>query len=331
MSKRWIVVAGLLVGLGLPAFALPQSSVSMSAVEVDLWPEYDRPDMLVIYKLTLSPEVQLPAALNIRIPTAAGRPNAVAEKQLDGRLTSVTYDQRPDAEWTSLILTASRPEVQIEYYDPRLERDGANRRFVYTWPADYSVGALAVQVQQPHDASGLSMEPAAEHTSPAGEGFVYHIVHLQARGAGEPVDVTVGYVKESDTLSVATLPQAAPAQPGMSPATSLPSEGGGEIPLWVFVVLAVVVVSAGGGLWWHLGRSVKPAPASADAGARTTAAIAPKAGARPGAPNVGRHGGASRAGSPEATDRAAFCTQCGAPANLGDRFCHACGTEVPGG
>jgi len=192
MSKRWIVVAGLLAGLSLPAVVLPQSSVSMSTVEVDLWPEYDRPDMLVIYKIMLAPEVRLPAALNVRIPAAAGRPNAVAEKQLDGRLTSVSYDQRQDAEWTSLIFTASRPEVQIEYYDPRIERDDANRRFVYTWPADYPVGALSVQVQQPPDASDLRMDPAAEHTSPAGEGFIYHILHLQARGAGEPIDVTIG-------------------------------------------------------------------------------------------------------------------------------------------
>jgi hypothetical protein len=331
MSMKWIVVVLLLAGLVSPAVALPQSSVSMSAVEVDLWPEYDRPDMLVIYKITLAPEVRLPAALNIRIPTAAGRPNAVAEKQLDGRLTSVTYDQRPDAEWTSLILTASRPELQIEYYDPRLEKEGANRSFVYTWPADYPVGDLAVQVQQPHDASGLSMNPAAEHTSPAGEGFVYHILHLQARGAGEPIDVTVEYVKASDTLSVATLPQATPSQPGMSPVTSLPSEGGGEIPPWIFVALALVVVSAGGGLWWYFGRGAKPAGGTAGAGARATAAVAPKASTGASAPPAGRHGGARQAGSSSAVHGAAFCTQCGAPANSGDRFCHACGTELPSG
>lgn len=321
----------LLAGLSPPAVALPQSSVSMSEVEVDLWPEYDRPDMLVIYKITLAPEVQLPAALNIRIPTAAGQPNAVAEKQLDGRLTSVTYDQRPDAEWSSLILTASRPELQIEYYDPRLERDGASRAFVYTWPADYPVGALAVQVQQPHDASGLTMDPAAEHTSPAGEGFVYHILHLQARGAGEPFDVTVEYVKASDTLSVATLPQTTPAQPGMSPVTSLPSEGGGEIPPWIFVALAVVVLSAGGGLWWHFGRGAKRAGGPAGAGARARAAMAPKAGTRSSAPPVRQRDGAQQADSAAATAPAAFCTQCGAPANSADRFCHACGTELTTG
>jgi len=331
MSKGWIVVAGLLAGLSLPAVALPQSSVSMSAVEVDLWPEYDRPDMLVIYKITLAPEVQLPAALNVRIPAAAGRPNAVAEKQLDGRLTSVSYDQRQDAEWTSLIFTASRPEVQVEYYDPRLERDEASRSFVYTWPADYPVGALSVQVQQPQDAFNLRMDPAAEHTSPAGEGFIYHILHLQARGVGEPVDVTIEYVKESETLSVATMPQAAPAQPGISPTTSLPSEGGGEIPAWVFGVLATVVVAAGGGLWWRLGRGGKPAGASAVTGVRAAAPTAQKTGIRPGGPAAARRGGVRQPESPEPTDGAAFCTRCGAPATPGDCFCHACGTQLPNG
>jgi hypothetical protein len=335
MSKRWIIVAGLLAGLSMPAIAMPQNSVSMSAVEVDLWPEYDRPDMLVIYKITLAPEVRLPAALNLRIPAAAGRPNAVAEKQLDGRLTSVTYDQRQDEEWISLILTASRPELQIEYYDRRLERDGANRSFIYSWPADYPVGALSVQVQQPQDAFDLRMDPAAEHTSPAGEEFIYHILHLGARDAGEPADVSVEYVKESETLSVATMPQATPAQPGMTPATTLPSEGGSEIPpWWVFAVLAVVLVSAGGGLWWRLGRGGKPATVPAGAGARATASVAPKAGTRPAAPTTARRSGARQGGGPrvepsKATDGAAFCTQCGAPAGSGDRFCHACGAQIP--
>ena len=301
MSKKWIVVAGLLAGLGLPADALPQTSVSLSAVEVDLWPEYDRPDMLVIYKITLAPEVPLPAALNLRIPSAAGRPNAVAEKQLDGRLTSVTYDQRQDAEWTSLIFSASRPEVQIEYYDPRLERNEATRSFVYTWPADYPVGALSLQVQQPQGAFNLSMDPAAEHTSPTGEGFVYHILHLQARGVGEPVDVTIEYVKESDTLSVATLPQAVPVQPGMSSATSLPSEGGGEIPQWVFVLLAVGVVSVGGGLWWRLGRGDRSVGVPSGAGARGAAKSAHRPGGRQGAPTAAGPSGARQAGSTQAS------------------------------
>ncbi len=331
MSKRWIVVAGLLAGLSLPAVVLPQSSVSMSTVEVDLWPEYDRPDMLVIYKIMLAPEVQLPAALNVRIPAAAGRPNAVAEKQLDGRLTSVSYDQRQDAEWTSLIFTASRHELQIEYYDPRIERDEANRSFVYTWPADYPVGALSVQVQQPPDASDLRMDPAAEHTSPAGEGFIYHVLHLQARGAGEPIDVTIEYVKESEALSVTTMPQTAPAQPGMSPATTLPSEGGGEIPSWVFVVLALVVLAAGGGLWWRLGHGGKPAGASAGAVVRKSSAGARKSSASPATATAAGHGGVRQVESPKATSGSAFCTQCGVPAHPGDRFCHACGTQLPSG
>ena len=297
MSRMRITVVLLLMVSSQPALALPQSSVSMSAVEVDLWPEYDRPDMLVIYKITLAPEVLLPAAINIRIPAAAGRPNAVAEKQLDGRLTSVIYDQRQDAEWTSLIFTASRPELQVEYYDPRIERDAANRSFIYTWPADYPAGALSVQVQQPQGATDLRMNPPAEHTSPAGEGFIYHILHLQARGAGEPVEVSIEYEKQSDTLSVSTLPQAVPDQPEMSPVTTLPSQGGSAIPPWLFVVLAVVVVAAGGGLWWRLGRSGKTV--------RTVSTPA-------------KGGGTT------------FCTQCGAPTHPGDRFCHACGTHIPG-
>ena len=65
--------------------ALAQSEVKLSSMEVDLWPEYDRPNVLVIYRITLPPTTTLPVDLSFRIPAAAGEPSAVAVRQMSAQ------------------------------------------------------------------------------------------------------------------------------------------------------------------------------------------------------------------------------------------------------
>ncbi|MEK6220761.1 MAG: hypothetical protein N2D54_00755, partial [Chloroflexota bacterium] len=55
-----------------------QAQPSFSSVVVQLWPEYDRQEVLVIYSITLADDTQLPAQITVNIPIAAVVPTAVA-------------------------------------------------------------------------------------------------------------------------------------------------------------------------------------------------------------------------------------------------------------
>lgn len=57
-----------------------QQGVTFESVQIDLWPEYDRPDMLVVYRFVLAADAQLPTELSLRIPAAAGTPNAASDQ-----------------------------------------------------------------------------------------------------------------------------------------------------------------------------------------------------------------------------------------------------------
>ncbi len=61
-----LIILLILLCFSFPAQA--QQAISFSSVVVDLWPEFDRPEMLVIYHLTLSPSVSLPADVTLQIP-----------------------------------------------------------------------------------------------------------------------------------------------------------------------------------------------------------------------------------------------------------------------
>ena len=74
MLKRWgLGLLILLVGFFASTYDVgAQNDITFAGLEIDLWPEYDRPDMLVIYRITLDNSVKLPAQLTLRIPAAVG-------------------------------------------------------------------------------------------------------------------------------------------------------------------------------------------------------------------------------------------------------------------
>lgn len=289
------LVAVALVTSGGAADAA-QSDVVFTTLGIDLWPDYDRPGVLVIYRGTIAPGASLPATLELRIPAAAGPPNAVAERRAEGQLVSLQFERRVDGDTAVITATVTRPVLQMEYYDPAIERDGAAHSFTFRWPGDYEVGALTVSVQQPDLAQNLTTEPAAAGRGPGSDGLIYHNVALGAVEAGQSVAVNVRYEKASDQLTVETMPQVETAPPPAA-ATSQP---GSDTEVVVIVVVALLVAAL-----------------------VTVALLVTRS--RRAVPSAGQGGGAV---PPGATSGARFCTQCGAAAAAGDRFCHGCGSAL---
>ena len=188
----------------IPA-ALAQNPLKFSSAEIDLWPEYDRPSVLVIYRITLAADTSLPADLTVRIPAAVGDPNAVAVKQADGTLVTVSYDRQVSGEWGLIKFTATAPEVQLEYYDPGLTKDKNARHFEFRWPADYATDMLAIQVQQPFDATNISISPNLGGRNPGQDGLIYYSAQIGAIPAGQEFKLTVDYQKPTDKLSAESL------------------------------------------------------------------------------------------------------------------------------
>jgi hypothetical protein len=288
--------------------AMSQGGITFATMEIDLWPEYDSPEMLVIYRMELSPDVVLPVDLSIQIPAAAGPPNAVAVRDPNGTLLNAPYEREVTGEWSTISLTASMTEIQIEYYDPTLKKDGAQRNYIFTWRGDYPTSSLLVQFQQPFDARQVEFIPSAGTTTPGSDGLTYHTINLGPQAAGSDASVSIAYIKESDALTVEQF-QIQPSAP-ISAATS------GRVSImdilpWGLGALGLILV--GGGLWWYLqaGRE-KPKTRRSTRGQRSPQARRPKAVE----PSLGTG------------DAGVYCHQCGKRAEAGDRFCRSCGTKL---
>ncbi len=302
MFKRFLVFA-FLISLLLPVGVQAQgNAVRLSFLQVDLWPEYDAPEMLVIMRAQLAADVPLPADLVFRIPAAVGQPNAVAVRQPDGALLNAMYEIQTDDQWVYVNITATAPEVQLEYYDPQLEKDGADRHYEYSWMSDYDVESMLVLVQQPVGARQMSVEPDLGEFQLGSDGLQYYIMEIGAPAAGDVVNVNIDYQKDSDTLSFESF-QVQPSEP-----IADDSQGRSEFDLmsllpWLLGGLGLLLVVGGIVWYWQSGREA-PQPRKTSRSRKPGAGIA--------------------ANSVDDT----YCHQCGKRASGGDRFCRACGTRL---
>lgn len=307
--KKWLILFVMMAILLAPTHtALGQGGVSFASVEVDLWPEYDNPDMLVIYRIVLSPDVVLPVDLTLEIPTAAGPPNAVAVQDPNGALLNAPYEREVNGEWATISLTASMTEIQIEYYDPSLEKDGAQRNYAFTWRGDYPTSALRVQFLQPFGASQVELLPQAITTTPSSDGLTYYTIDLGPQTVGSDARVSIRYIKDSDALTT--------EQFEVQPSAPISGDTSGRVnPMdilpWGLGALGLILV--GGGLWWYLQTGREKPKATRRSRGQRASQPRPSRGAEP-----------SLAGS----DAGVYCHQCGKRAEGGDRFCRSCGTKL---
>ncbi|MBC8508791.1 MAG: zinc ribbon domain-containing protein [Anaerolineales bacterium] len=306
MTKRFLLLVFLLV-LVIPMGVQAQDEIRLAYLQVDLWPEYDRPEMLVIFRASLAADVSLPVDVTFRIPAAVGDPNAVAVRQPDGALLNAMYESQTEAQWTYVTVSATSPDIQLEYYDPQLEKSDDDRRFEFVWLAEYDVDSMLVIVQQPLGSSQMSIEPDLGEFQPGSDGMQYYSMEIGAPSAGDEVSVKVDYQKSSDSLSIESFQ----VQPS-APITDGGTQRSADFDLlsllpWLLGGLGVLLVVGGIFWYWRSGRDVTETKPT----------------------NRGRRAASTPEDRmDEGADGGIYCHQCGKRAASNDRFCRTCGTRM---
>ena len=301
-----ILIASAIQPARASSGAIFQDAISLESVLVDIWPEYDQPSVLVMYNITLSSDVKLPASLSISIPASAGQPHAVATKDTNG-LYNLDYDTAPAGDWVKISFTTSMPEFRIEYYDPAMTRQDQQRSFTYRWIGDYAVKNLSIQVQQPANATNMKFSQNLG-SGVKQDDLTYYNLIAGAQEAGKEFKLDISYQKPNDTLTNAGSFQQA------QPSEKVGDQTAGRITLneilpWTLGGLGVLLIGTGVWWYWRAGRQEEPAHTRARH-TRKSASSTPSSGAS----------GAKQEG--------AYCHQCGKRAAVGDVFCRACGTKL---
>jgi hypothetical protein len=288
----------LILFLLLPAAVQAQAVIEIDTMQIDLWPEFDRSEVLVIYRFSLSDTTSLPAELTMRIPASSGGPYNLAFRDLNENgeisLFNLEYTTSQQDDWILVSFTAPTADLQFEYYDPGLQKNGDQRSFDFVWPADYTVRSMGVQIQQPINATQMQIEPDMGAGQLLQDGLTYYTGLFGEIESGEEFVVQLTYEKPDDTLSQSFEP-VFPAE------TTADKTTFNNIWPWILGGLGVLMV-LGVVIWYLVPQRKQPASAR-----KRHVPVAPKN--EKGSGNV-------------------FCTSCGTRAQPGDLFCRSCGTKL---
>jgi ribosomal protein L40E len=303
MRFRFAIPALLLAIIGLTlsaAGARAQTQPSVSQLTVSFWPEYDRPEVLVIYRLTLAAATPLPIDVNLPVPDSVADMNAVATRNAAGTLVDADYTRQQMGGRSFVVVHSNSLDVQIEYYLP-LARTGDTRSFQFTWPGGLGAADFRYEVQQPVGATSLHMDPPSQSQLAGEFGLTYQQAGLGNVDAAAQPSLSVTYERTTDQLSADFVQAQTPI--------GTPQPAGGRTPdlvrylPWALLALGLALM-AGGAIYYI--RTMRPS--------RRERRRHPSAAAEPAA---GDDGAAT-----------VYCHNCGARAGASDRYCRNCGTQL---
>jgi hypothetical protein len=293
---RWFTALVLVGVILIPSSARGQMPISFSSLQVQLWPEYDQPSMLVIYDFEVGAGTELPVSVSIKFPRDANLV-AVAVLGADGNLLNADYlESVGDQAWQSVVVQIQSLTVyRIEYYQP-LARSGNQRQFSYEWTGEYGVQNFGMAVRMPSDAEAVSLDPNLVPAQSAGSTAILE-KDFGPLEAGQQFALRLTYSRNSEALTA--------AQEDLQPTEPLDGSTPGRVMLgnylpYVLGVLGLVLIAGGALYAWQSSRAGMVARR--------------------------RHS----TGRPKILQQAGdvYCHQCGARAEHGDRFCRMCGTRL---
>lgn len=326
LKKSWkILILGIFV-LPIYVSAEAQAPPKLANLLVEIWPEYDRPEVLVIYRGELHPDTQLPALLTFRLPGYLEDMHAIAVEE-NGNLV----DANPDSvesrhEGDELLLTFATPSrrIQFEYYDPViLTKDGQTRQLDFEFSAPYEIETSTFEVQEPFQAQDFSLTPPPDNSFVSADGLKYNNIEVTGLAADDNFSLTATYQRDTDELSVTDITGDSDGLIGApsNPPVDLDETDGTSFTLGYILIGAGAVLLVGTGVywWWSTRREgPQPRPASSRTSRRPTRRKKQTAASR----------SRSRQTEPAPSEQSSgFCYRCGTALRPDSNFCHVCGAE----
>lgn len=302
--RKWVLLFIVIAAIISPLPAFGQEEVVFNSISIDIRPEYDRTEVLVMYDLEL-PQTAVGSQMSLRIPAAAGAPFALAYGPGDGTLFDLQYERQVSGNWAFINFSPPMSFLRLEYYDPSLQWNEDTRSFNYTWPGDYATGSMTVLVMQPYGASQMQISPGQWETRMDNDGLTFFGSEIGQVPAGEEIQIKISYQKTSNDLTTEHL---LPQPSGAIPDVASSDFEWQQFAPWILGILGTLMLGGGLVWYWQTGRRGQlPAHQSK------------------------RH----RSGSPKKESRSVpgdtteiYCHQCGKRASASDSFCRSCGTRL---
>lgn len=242
MLKRISLCLFGLLCLMLNHTAYAQSTPeAIQVLQVDVWPDFDKPNTLVLLTGVLPEVTALPTQVRIPIPENA-QVNAVARITASNVMVDdIEFEVSP----TEVTFVTPDRAFRVEYYVP-YEQEGTLHSAEFVWQSSLGVTQMSVSVQQPRHATELTVEPTAVNSNiNEVDGLTYHTLSSVIVPPNTQYKVVAQYQLPTGELT---------SPPIQTTAPEIPEESNNNIALYL---IALGVFLIGVSLFWQVWRDRK--------------------------------------------------------------------------
>ncbi len=246
--KVLFLILVLIISGAFPVNAA-ENPLTVTTAEINVMPEYDTADVLVLYALSYVNNSGEAYTGEIRFPVPKGTTNNIVKEDIpntDSHL-SVRVENKGDyAElvWTpaAAIEPGAEYPIHLEYYYNPLPGTG-EKTFEYRFTAPTAVEKANISVLQPLKATGFKMDPPGAMMGQTTDGFNLYGLERSGIKPGEEIKFTVSYQKDDPNPSVKPPweTQGAQGQPGADESSQL-GTAAVIIPLALLAVFIVIII-----------------------------------------------------------------------------------------
>jgi hypothetical protein len=157
--------------------ASAQQEVIIDNIYIELRPEFDRPEVLVVYTIALNESLNYPVDISVKIPASSGGPAAVWEV-VEGAPVATTYDVSEDGDWLSVNIQTETPVVYIDFYDPEFKVQNTKRSYTYKFPPGLISDLVELVIWQPAQSENFQASIELPQLITDELGTTYHVADL---------------------------------------------------------------------------------------------------------------------------------------------------------
>ena len=215
-----------------------------------IWPEYDRPGVLVILTGEIANE-RLPLNLKFPLPEGAEVAMAIGQSDTSSNLSPLPEIRESGRRWIDTRIV--KQEFQIEfYYNPFSEGD--RREGEYILQLNYPLEEYHVAIQQPLGGENFRFSETGLDSISDDHGLSYMRKHIsQLLPAGTPKTFSFSYINRTGRLTVDILQDMLERMPPQNLQSDTPQSGvvnRYSLPTYEpYAILCIVVVLIGVVFW----------------------------------------------------------------------------------
>lgn len=170
-----------------------ENLTEVSSLKIDLWPEYDKPMVLVMIDGWIAESVELP--IEVRLPVMEG-----GSVHMGCSITSAgvhiheSFKEGTDEDGDYVTFVLRERQFHLEYYYNPF-RDTPFRRFDYYFKSPFNIAAVQVEIKEPLGSTGFILNPPSKYPMKNRSGITIHSLNIGKVKVGEGINITAEYSK----------------------------------------------------------------------------------------------------------------------------------------